>query len=312
MEATARNTRPAGASSQALIRASFGVLNHTLPGLAARWAERLFFTPPRLAASPRVADFLATGRRSDVTVGGRRVAVWSWGRGPVVFLVHGWAGVGGQLSAFGPPLVARGFTVVTFDAPGHGASEGRLCSALDFAEALRVLAGAMGPAHAVIGHSFGAVGTAFALRAGLPVGRAVFVAPPASPTAWTSRFARELGIAPAVMRRMQVRAERRLGFGWADLELPAIGRDLDVPLLVAHDRDDPEVPWSDGAAIAAAWPGARVVTTTGLGHRRILRDPELVARVVSFVASDPDDDDVLPECGPWAIEHYLCRRETRW
>jgi len=25
------------------------------------------------------------------------------------------------------------------------------------------------------------------------------------------------------------------------------------PLLVVHDRDDREVPWEDGAAIAAAW-----------------------------------------------------------
>jgi len=56
-----------------------------------------------------------------------------------------------------------------------------------------------------------------------------------------------------------------------------------VPLLVIHDRDDPTVPWADGAAIATAWPGAELVTTTGLGHRDLLRDASVVARAVAFV-----------------------------
>ena len=50
------------------------------------------------------------------------------------------------------------------------------------------------------------------------------------------------------------------------------------------DRDDDEVAWTDGAAIAEAWPGARLVTTTGLGHRRILRDAQVVSQAVSFVS----------------------------
>ena len=60
-----------------------------------------------------------------------------------------------------------------------------------------------------------------------------------------------------------------------------------MPLLVFHDRDDAEVPWSDGAAIAGAWPGARLVTTAGLGHRRILRDERVVSQAVAFVKGEP-------------------------
>ena len=63
------------------------------------------------------------------------------------------------------------------------------------------------------------------------------------------------------------------------------------PLLVVHDRDDREVPWQDGAAIAAAWPGARRVDTVGLGHQRILRDPAVVQAVAEFVA------EAAPTCG---------------
>jgi hypothetical protein len=42
---------------------------------------------------------------------------------------------------------------------------------------------------------------------------------------------------------------------------------------------------TDGAAIAAAWPGARLHVTSGLGHRRLLRDPNVIAEVVEFVTA---------------------------
>jgi pimeloyl-ACP methyl ester carboxylesterase len=56
------------------------------------------------------------------------------------------------------------------------------------------------------------------------------------------------------------------------------------PTLVVHDRDDAFTPITDGAAIAAAWPSARMRVTAGLGHRRLLRDPDVVSEVVDFVA----------------------------
>ena len=59
---------------------------------------------------------------------------------------------------------------------------------------------------------------------------------------------------------------------------------MTAPLLVFHDREDRDVEWTNGEAIAAAWPDAELVSTSGLGHRRIVHDPNVVARAVSFLA----------------------------
>src|SRR5262249_34237538 len=158
------------------------------------------------------------GRPRTLQVNGERVVAWSWGRGPVVYLVHGWAGRGGQLSAFGPPLERAGDTVVTFDAPGHGDSSRGRTSLGHVARALPAVVEAFGPAEAVIAHSLGAAATARALDEGLRVGRVVFIAPPADPADWTRSFADRLGIAPAVMNAMQARSERRLGVLWSDFD----------------------------------------------------------------------------------------------
>src|SRR5262249_51691297 len=145
-----------------------------------------------------------------------------------------------------------------------------------------------GPLHAVIAHSLGAAATTLALRRGLPLQRAVFVGPPRDPVDWTREFAGRLGISRRVMSAFKANSERRLGIRWEELDVPSAARGLRQPLLVVHDREDREVPGSNGHAVAMAWPGARLDTTRGLGHQRILRDPAVVARSVAFVADDPE------------------------
>ena len=289
------------------IRSTFAVLGRVAPSLAATLALDLFFTPRGRRRSARVDAVLASARRFEVVAGGDRVTGWAWGDGPAVYLVHGWAGLGGQLAAFVPPLVASGFRVVTFDAPGHGASGGRRTSIVHFAEALRQVVAAEGEAHGVIAHSLGAAATVRALTQGLGVKRAVFVGPTGGPRDWAERFRGHLGVPAHVMATMRARSERWLGVSWDEFDIPALARGQAVPLLVVHDRDDAEVPWSDGAAIASEWPGARLVTTTGLGHRRILRDAQVVAEAVSFVTRGPmSGRGELP-----ALEEWLYRRDER-
>jgi len=266
-----------------LTRAAFGVVQRASPGLAALWAERLFCSPPRRQISERMAGWLAQARRFDVTVGARRVAAWSWGeRGPGVLLVHGWGSRGARFVDLGGALLSSGYRVVTFDAPGHGESSGRLSSGPEFARAAGTVASAVGGVSAVVGHSLGGFAAALAIRVGLRVRRAVFIAPSANVNTYSARFASLLGVRDPVMASMRARLERRLGFDWRLMDVPRFAAEMTVPLLVVHDRDDQEVPWDDGAVIARAWPDAELVTTTGLGHHRILSDPDVVSRVVAF------------------------------
>ena len=59
---------------------------------------------------------------------------------------------------------------------------------------------------------------------------------------------------------------------------------LDVVIVLSRVAST-DVPAADGEAIARAWPGAVLLTTTGLGHRGVLWDDEVVRRVVRFVGA---------------------------
>ncbi len=300
------------------LRAAFGSLGPWAPSTAARLAERVFCTAPR-GRSARVDAALSTGERRDLGRGRERIATWRWGQGPRVVLIHGWGGRAGQLAELVSPLVAAGHEVVAIDAPGHGASGGRLSSMVDFARALISVEADLGRLHGVVGHSLGGAAIALALAQGLQARRVVFIGAPAGPADWTREFAERLRISDPIMRRVRQRIEERLQMVWADLDVIAIARHQGAPLLVVHDRGDLEVPFTDGQAIAEAWPGARLLPTEGLGHRRILRDPTVVEEVVSFLAPSggPGLDATRPRGearadAATALEQELFFRALRW
>jgi hypothetical protein len=298
-----RSTSPAEAAvldspglprAPAPVRAAFGWLGRWAPDLAAGAGAALFLTPARFRRPPREQRWLEAPEPFTVRAGGRRIAAWSWGETdrPAVLLVHGWAGRGSQLGAFAGALAAAGLRAVTFDAPGHGDSQGRRSSLLAMSDALLAVAESAGAVAGVVAHSAGAAASTWALRRGLaePADRAsgstlrvVYVAPPAELSSYASTFAAAVGLPPEIAGRIQRRIERRFGVRWDELHGLGVARAQRAPLLVVHDRDDAEVPFADGASLAGAWPGARLHATAGLGHRRLLRDPEVVTAAVDFL-----------------------------
>jgi pimeloyl-ACP methyl ester carboxylesterase len=287
----APQSRSAADALLPLLRFGFRTLSAVSHGLAARAAERVWFTPPRPRIPSASAAFLGTGTRADILVHGRRVAAWSWGTGPSVLLVHGWGGFAAQLESFVDPLVRAGYRAVAFDAPSHGASGPsrhgrRQATFFDFAEALVELARTVAPVAGVIAHSGGCTSVAWALRKGWSVPAGVFIAPMGSPIAYRRVFGEALSIPDAVLDRFASNVERRLGFTWPQLEVADVSNVADTPpLLIVHDRDDRETSLRESQNIAAAWPDASLRTTTGLGHNRILRDPGVIAEAIEFIAA---------------------------
>jgi len=269
-----------------MLRLAIRLLGLVSPALAGRWVYRLWFQPLRYPEPTREKEWRRTAQPLDVEFHGQRLAVDSWGAGPTVLMVHGWNGRGAQLGAFAPELVRAGFRVVTFDTPAHGRSPGRATNLPEISEAIHTVARVCGPVHAVIGHSFGVACAIYAMQQGLELNRFVAISPPASVRWLTQSFFTALDIAPRVQEIFNRMFETQFGADlWQRFSPEVLARQLDVPGLVIHDQDDRDVPIEEGIAVAQAWPGAQFVRTTGLGHRRILRDPGVIARVTAFIMS---------------------------
>ena len=143
--------------------------------------------------------YLATAARQVVGTPDGDVVTWQWGRvsDPLVGLVHGWEGRGSQMGAFAAPLVAAGFRVMTFDAPGYGESPGDVAHVPLVARVLVALERQLGPFAALVGHSMGAAAATAAATACRLRGL-VMLAPPLSQLERVTRVAGRLGLSSEV------------------------------------------------------------------------------------------------------------------
>ncbi len=268
-----------------IVQRVFGGLSKIAPRLAAMAAEQLFVTVFRHERPRREDGWAESAGRISIPSPHGDLATWVWGSGPkTVLLVHGWAGRGLQLGAFVEPLVKAGYRVVAYDGPAHGESPGRRTNIFKLTEGLVTVADTVGPLSGVIAHSLGTTAVLLAAsRFGFDPGRFVAVSPMARTRTMTVRYGRMTGLSPGVVEEMRARIERNIGFSWDEIEPLNLAEGLQTDSLVVQDHDDPELPASEAEALARKLRSAEFILTDGLGHRRILRDPAVVARATDFI-----------------------------
>jgi len=267
------------------MRLIFAVGGVVFPRLSARWALSLWSRTRRSPESAAGRQLKRDADREILSFDNVPVAVYQWGsHGPRVLFVHGWSGHGSHVAAFVAPLLEAGYRVIALDLPGHGETPGRHTHVPQCAAVIAALSEHYGPLHAVITHSYGGMVMALAMQRGVSLERAVFIAAPADVEFLLERFAHTLRLRAAVVDDMRRRMIARFRMDYNELASPVRNvRQLAVPALVIHDEDDIRVPWEHGQRIAAAWPGARFMKTSGLGHGRILRDTQVVQAATAFI-----------------------------
>jgi pimeloyl-ACP methyl ester carboxylesterase len=263
----------------------FPVLERLAPGIALRFFIYLFFTPFKYKAPEKEIAAANTAEKFSVNVNGKKIQCYSWGKGPVVLLVHGFAGRGTQLRKFIEPLNRAGFRAVAVDGPGHGASEGKKTGLEEFKQAFFAIAEKTGTVSAIIAHSFGGAASLYAISLGLPVKILVNIASPTIGDEVIKNYLRVLN------------ASQKMGEGFKEYILKRTGKTFDeftalafikkVPenfnLLLVHDEDDREVSIRHPKALLDQFPKAVFYQTSGLGHNRILKDDEVIKHIVTFI-----------------------------
>lgn len=205
------------------------------------------------------------------------------GNGPTVVLTHGWQGSAASWFRLVPMLLEAGYSVVTFDAPGHSGRP-RLATLPLYAQGLADVVALFSPVHALVGHSFGGMASARVAQHLPDLKALAILGTPDKTRTLVDGFARRLAMdAPsqaAFERRMQVALNASIEDEATSVYLSRV----QCPVLVLHDRDDDVIPIASGKAIAHA-ASTELVESQGLGHRAIIRDQATLQRVVEFIKS---------------------------
>lgn len=263
--------------------AALRTLDRVAPAWSTRAALRLFFTPLpwkfamrrpvhapwQLETWPFEGVSLTAYRRRDVQPDS-----------PVVLLVHGWAGSGQQMRAIGDALAEAGMDPVLLDFPAHGRSSGWRSTLPQFARAIYAAASRLGPLHAIVAHSLGALAAMHGAARGLPVERLVLLAPSPPPALFLRWFAGTFGLADGLPQRMKEHIEVVEQVPLPEFEPDWLGERIAQPALVVHDEGDRVSPFAGSQRVVRALRQARLHATQGLGHTRVLGDPAVALAVL--------------------------------
>lgn len=214
-----------------------------------------------------------------------KYAAFEWGSptDPIVLLVHGWAGRGTQLFSFINPLIQANYRVIALDGPAHGDSLGTQTNAVQFSLFLKEAQENLGKVDAVIAHSFGAGSLVLATANGMQVDKLVLIAGPSDYTIIVNDFLKIVQLGKRAQKFFTQSLSEIARREISELRISKIGSQLETPTLVVHDKGDKEVSFQHALDIKTEWPSSELLITEGLGHRRILKDPATIQKVVEFI-----------------------------
>jgi pimeloyl-ACP methyl ester carboxylesterase len=271
-----------------LIQLGFGTLGRVLPGPASDLAIKLFGTPRFRARHKKTDAILQSASHFEFKSSGLNLKGYEWGYGEkYILLVHGWESRGTALRTFAPKLVNLGYKVVTFDAPAHGDSPGTTTNIVEYANAITDLIESKGQPHGIIAHSFGGAATIFAfhrLATQLATQKVVLIASPRNIEDPINEAIKTLNLPKNVTRRFTRKIEDFLQLSIKETTLANASGAVDIgEIMLVHDKEDNMVPFLASETTFEAFENARLVTTSGLGHYLLMKDPKVIEKVVTFI-----------------------------
>jgi pimeloyl-ACP methyl ester carboxylesterase len=269
-----------------LLRLAFSFGGYIAPRLAGLGAYKLWFKPTRFQTPVSEQAVLKRADIKHIKINDHNIVTYAWGTsGPLVLLVHGWSGRGTQLGSFVEPLIKEGYRILSFDAPAHGKSSGKQTNLYEVADVIVSLQERYGNFESVITHSFGGPCLAVAIQRGLKTSRVINISPPATTKGLVEKFIDTLHIPEKAGKNLMDRIEETFGKKiWHEISMENTVKGLTIPALVIHDEHDVDVPWQEGQLVALSCKKDHFLKTTGLGHRRILRDTSVIESTVNFIA----------------------------
>lgn len=270
------------------IRVTAKVLEATSQKMAAKFAMKLFITPMKFPIPKREEKMEAESRQEFVKVPAINKTIRAYHYGDSnkkVLLVHGWSGRGTQLQSIAEKLVKKGYSTISFDAPGHGKAPGKTSDMTEFIAAILELEKQYGPFTYAVGHSLGGMSVLNAIKQGLKVDKAVIIGSGDIIEDIMNNFIKELGMNIGTGKLMMKLFEKKFGETINSYSAYIAAQAVTVPVLVIHDEDDTDVPVTAAHHIHKHLANSQLMITQGLGHRKILGDSTVIKTLTQFLLS---------------------------
>lgn len=254
------------------------------------FAARLFTTPIRHKIPKREMEMDNQSHQKSILIPEiqKEVVVYEYGS-PTrkILLVHGWSGRGTQLVRMADAFLLIGYSTVSFDAPAHGKSSGSTTLMTEFIAAILEIEKQFGPFEGAVGHSLGGMSLLNAVARGLDVKTLVTIGSGDKVSDILDDFVRQMRLKYKLADNLRSHFESNFkGETMEGFSAYIAAKEIEIPVLVIHDNDDAEVPVKCAIHIHKHLKNGQLMLTKGLGHRKILGDPQVIERTLAFTQDE--------------------------
>ena len=269
---------------------------HLAPNATKNIILKGFFKPMSYALTPLERQFLENGTSFHIHVHDKDIRCWKWGNGPGILFVHGWNGRGVNFAYFFKPLINAGYSVITYDAPAHGESEGHVTNYFELSDTVRSF---LDPSHdfniqGIIAYSIGASAVINCISKEKPSIDAVLIAPALKLKEILFNSFNHHGVPEIVYQNLVAGMEEYYGYDVHQDNPYVLAKTISTKMLIVHDKDDRTIPYTDSKTLSDKTDNIYLHTTVGLGHKRILRDKAVVDVITAYIFNvHPQRDEQL-------------------
>jgi pimeloyl-ACP methyl ester carboxylesterase len=210
---------------------------------------------------------------------------FKWGAGKhKVLITHGWGSKSADFTEMITALKQNPrLTIIAFDAPANGSSEGDLANLLLFVAAVKQVVAKFGPPDVAIGHSFGAMANVVALQQAAATPKLLISLTPF--ILLQENFIASMGaagVSPAAQDMFLKSFEKNYGVPASYYNLNQLYQfDAALNHWLAYDEHDQMLPYAYLQEFLAGNPSVKSKNYDNAGHAAIIKNPELIADVVT-------------------------------
>jgi pimeloyl-ACP methyl ester carboxylesterase len=248
---------------------------------------KLMCKPQNIGLRAHQLEFLETAIQSDYNFNGSKIRLYQWGSGPKrILFVHGWQSHSFRWKKYIESLPKDEYTLIAYDAPGHGQSAGKQFTVPLNAFLIDELVSHFNGFDTIVAHSIGSMSVFYALAYYhiKDVKRVVSMAAPNKATEFFNFFGNILKLKSQTMNQIANEFQYQIRHKIDDISLPQFASKVEVPGIIIHDEKDEDTPFENALELKSKWKNSELIKTEGFGHN--LKSEKVVDMVIQYIESE--------------------------
>lgn len=263
------------------------LLNITAPLLPKKNRElafKLLCKVDRVPISQDSAAFFNTADTIFIEVGIQKIAVHKWGNGKKnILFLHGWMSHSKRWKPYIKGLDLNEYTIYSIDAPAHGLSTGKSLNIEAYRLGVATAIEKIGAIETLICHSLGSLVGAYMYLSNpkIDINSYIIMGAPSGMDSIFGFFQEMIGLSAKALKNLGIKVDSLLKVPSEELTMANFFRNVNVPVLVIHEKSDAITPFSE--IEKALKHNDKIITffTTGQDHN--LTGKQTVKKAIQFI-----------------------------